>query len=183
MPGSRVHGPRAVLVSGAPGTGKSTLAAALVLVVALLAAIQATVGLNVVGWAVGLVVATVAAVLLAVALHRGVTTRFGPANVVTLVRASLGQVVAALVAALVTAGAVVALPQAASAAEPFSKTMLYGATSGPSGSEGVVAIDSRGRESDDARAGETEDLLEHPTSPVGTHRELLLLEGHSAHGA
>lgn len=47
---------------------------------------------------------------------------------------------AALVAALVTAGAVVALPQAASAAEPFSKTMLYGATSGPSGSEGVVAI-------------------------------------------
>ncbi len=71
----------------------------LVLVVALLAAIQATVGLNVGGWAVGLLVATVAAVLLAVALHRGGTTRFGPANVVTLVRASLGQVVAALVAA------------------------------------------------------------------------------------
>ena len=71
----------------------------LVMVVALLAAIQATVGLNAVGWAVGLVVATVAAILLAVALHRGVTTRFGPANVVTLVRASLGQVVAALVAA------------------------------------------------------------------------------------
>ncbi|WIB77535.1 hypothetical protein DEJ28_00120 [Curtobacterium sp. MCPF17_002] len=47
---------------------------------------------------------------------------------------------AALVAALVTAGAVVGLPQSASAAEPFSKTMLYGATSGPSGSEGVVAI-------------------------------------------
>jgi phosphatidylglycerophosphate synthase len=71
----------------------------LVLVVALLAAIQATVGLNAVGWAVGLVVATTATVLLAVALHRAGTTRFGPANVVTLVRASLGQVVAALVAA------------------------------------------------------------------------------------
>ncbi len=71
----------------------------LVMVVALLTAIQATVGLDAVGWALGLVVATTGSVLLAVALHRAGTTRFGPANVVTLVRASLGQVVAALVAA------------------------------------------------------------------------------------
>jgi phosphatidylglycerophosphate synthase len=70
-----------------------------ILVVALLAALQATVGLGAVGWAVGMGSAAVAAALLAVALHRTGTTRFGPANVVTLVRASLGQVVAALVAA------------------------------------------------------------------------------------
>jgi phosphatidylglycerophosphate synthase len=69
------------------------------MVVALLAAIQATVGLDAVGWAVGLVASTTAAALLAVGLHRAGTVRFGPANVVTLVRASLGQVVAALVAA------------------------------------------------------------------------------------
>ena len=74
----------------------------LVMVVALLTAIQATVGLDAVGWGVGLVAATTAAILLAVALRRSGTTRFGPANVVTLVRASLGQVVAALVAASLT---------------------------------------------------------------------------------
>lgn len=39
----------------------------------------------------------------------------------------------AVVAALLVAGAVVALPQAASAAEPFSRKMLYGATSDGSG--------------------------------------------------
>ncbi len=71
----------------------------LVLVIALLTVVQATVGLGAVGWAVGVAVATTAAVLLAVALHRSGTTRFGPANVLTLVRASLGQGVAALVAA------------------------------------------------------------------------------------
>ncbi|OII13739.1 tandem-95 repeat protein [Curtobacterium sp. MCBA15_008] len=45
---------------------------------------------------------------------------------------------AALVAALVTAGAVVALPQSASAAPAFSKTLLYATTSDGSG---VVSID------------------------------------------
>lgn len=73
-----------------------------VLVVALLGAAEATVGLGALGWAVGLGAATSAAVLLARALQRTATTRFGPANVVTLVRASIGQVVAALVAASFT---------------------------------------------------------------------------------
>jgi phosphatidylglycerophosphate synthase len=64
-----------------------------------LAVFQATVGLGVVGWTVGLFASVTAAGLLAVALHRARTTRFGPANHVTLVRATLGQAVAALVAA------------------------------------------------------------------------------------
>ena len=72
----------------------------LVLVVALLTAVQATVGLGAAGWVVGIGTATAAAALLAFALHRTRTTRFGPANVVTLVRAALGQAVAALVAAV-----------------------------------------------------------------------------------
>ena len=76
--------------------------AAVVLLVALLAVFQATVGLGVVGWTVGLVASATAAALLAVALHRTRTTRFGPANGVTLVRATLGQAVAALVAASFT---------------------------------------------------------------------------------
>ena len=76
--------------------------AAVVLLVALLAVFQATVGLGVVGWTVGLVASATAAALLAVALHRARTTRFGPANGVTLVRATLGQAVAALVAASFT---------------------------------------------------------------------------------
>jgi phosphatidylglycerophosphate synthase len=71
----------------------------LVLVVALLTAVQATVGLGAAGWVVGIGTATAAAVLLALALHRTRTSRFGPANVVTLVRAALAQAVAALVAA------------------------------------------------------------------------------------
>ena len=71
----------------------------LVLVVALLTAVQTAVGLGAVGWGVGLSTATTAAALLAVGLHRTATTRFGPANAVTLVRASLGLAVAALVAA------------------------------------------------------------------------------------
>jgi phosphatidylglycerophosphate synthase len=71
----------------------------LVLVVALLATVQASIGLGAVGWVVGVAVATTAGVLLALALHVTGTARFGPANVVTLVRASLGQAVAALVAA------------------------------------------------------------------------------------
>jgi len=71
----------------------------LVLVVALLTAVQATVGLGAAGWAIGIGTATAAAVLLALALHRTRTTRFGPANVVTLARAAIGQAVAALVAA------------------------------------------------------------------------------------
>ncbi len=70
-----------------------------ILVIALLGAVEATVGLGALGWAVGLGTATSAAVLLARARQRTATTRFGPANVVTLVRASIGQVVAALVAA------------------------------------------------------------------------------------
>jgi len=79
-------------VQRAPVTG-------VVLLVALLAVFQATVGLGVVGWTVGLVASATAAALLAVALHRARTTRFGPANGVTLARATLGQAVAALVAA------------------------------------------------------------------------------------
>ena len=70
----------------------------LVLVVALLTAVQTAVGLGAVGWAVGVSTASTAAALLAVGLHRTATTRFGPANVVTLVRASLGLAVAAMVA-------------------------------------------------------------------------------------
>jgi phosphatidylglycerophosphate synthase len=61
--------------------------------------VQATVGLGAVGWTVGLLASATAAGLLALALHRTGTTRLGPANVVTLVRATLGQAVAALVAA------------------------------------------------------------------------------------
>ena len=79
-------------VQRAPVTG-------VVLLVALPTLLQATVGLGAVGWTVGLLASATAAVLLAVALHRAGTTRFGPANVVTLVRVTLGQAVAALVAA------------------------------------------------------------------------------------
>ena len=71
----------------------------LVLLLALLTTIQVSVGLGPVGWLVGLAGGTAAAVLLALALRGTGTTRFGPANLVTLVRATLGQVVAALVAA------------------------------------------------------------------------------------
>jgi phosphatidylglycerophosphate synthase len=70
-----------------------------VLLVALLTLLQVTVGLGVVGWAVGVATAMAAAALLGWALHGTATTRFGPANVVTLVRAAVGQAVAALVAA------------------------------------------------------------------------------------
>jgi phosphatidylglycerophosphate synthase len=79
-------------VQRAPVTG-------VVLVVALLTLVQVTVGLGAVGWAFGLLASATATGLLAVALHRAGTTRFGPANGVTLVRATLGQAVAALVAA------------------------------------------------------------------------------------
>ncbi|HVD27453.1 MAG TPA: CDP-alcohol phosphatidyltransferase family protein, partial [Mycobacteriales bacterium] len=79
-------------VQRAPVTG-------VVLLVAVLTVVQATVGLGAVGWTVGLLASATAAGLLAVALHRTRTIRFGPANVVTLVRATLGQAVAALVAA------------------------------------------------------------------------------------
>ena len=71
----------------------------LVLLLALLTAIHVSAGLGPVGWLVGLAAGTAAAALLAVALHHTGTTRFGPANVVTLVRTTFGQVVAALVAA------------------------------------------------------------------------------------
>ncbi|MEP6648456.1 MAG: CDP-alcohol phosphatidyltransferase family protein [Lapillicoccus sp.] len=79
-------------VQRAPVTGA-------VLLVALLTVVQATLGLGAVGWAVGLVASFAAATLLAVGLQSAATTRFGAANVVTLVRATLGQMVAALVAA------------------------------------------------------------------------------------
>ena len=79
-------------VQRAPVTG-------VILLVALLTVVQGAVGLGAVGWTAGLVAATTGAALLAVGLHRTGTTRFGPANVVTLVRATLGQAVAALVAA------------------------------------------------------------------------------------
>lgn len=79
-------------VQRAPVTG-------VVLLVAVLTMVQATVGLGALGWTVGLLASVTAAGLLAVALHRAETTRFGPGNVVTLVRATLGQTVAALVAA------------------------------------------------------------------------------------
>ncbi len=79
-------------VQRAPVTG-------LVLLVALLALVQGAVGLGAVGWTAGLAASAISAALLAVGLHRTGTTRFGPANVVTLVRGTLGQAVAALVAA------------------------------------------------------------------------------------
>ena len=71
----------------------------LVLLVALLTTIQVSVGLGAAGWSIGLAAGATAAMLLALGLRRTATVRFGPANVVTLVRATLGQVVAALVAA------------------------------------------------------------------------------------
>ena len=79
-------------VQRAPVTG-------VVLLVALLALVQGAVGLGAVGWTAGLAASATSAGLLAVGLHRTGTTRFGPANVVTLVRGTLGQAVAALVAA------------------------------------------------------------------------------------
>ena len=79
-------------VQRAPVTGA-------VLLVALLTLLQGAVGLGALGWTVGLAASTAGAALLAVGLHRTGTTRFGPANAVTLVRATLGQAVAALVAA------------------------------------------------------------------------------------
>jgi len=79
-------------VQRAPATG-------LVLLVALLTAVQVAVGLGPAGWLTGLAAGIAAAALLAVGLHRSATSRFGPANVVTLIRVTLGQLVAALVAA------------------------------------------------------------------------------------
>jgi phosphatidylglycerophosphate synthase len=79
-------------VQRAPVTG-------VVLLVALLTVVQGALGLGAVGWTAGLAASTTGAALLAVGLHRTGTTRFGPANIVTLVRATLGQAVAALVAA------------------------------------------------------------------------------------
>jgi phosphatidylglycerophosphate synthase len=79
-------------VQRAPVTG-------VVLLVALLTAVQSALGLGAVGWMAGLAASTTGAALLAVSLHRTGTTRLGPANIVTLVRATLGQAVAALVAA------------------------------------------------------------------------------------
>jgi phosphatidylglycerophosphate synthase len=79
-------------VQRAPVTG-------VVLLVALLTAVQGALGLGAVGWMAGLAASTTGAALLAVSLHRTGTTRLGPANIVTLVRATLGQAVAALVAA------------------------------------------------------------------------------------
>jgi phosphatidylglycerophosphate synthase len=79
-------------VQRAPVTG-------VVLLVALLTAVQGALGLGAVGWMAGLAASTTGAALLAVSLHRTGTTRLGPANIVTLVRATLGHGVAALVAA------------------------------------------------------------------------------------
>ena len=70
-----------------------------VLLVALLTLVQGAVGLGALGWTVGLAASTTGAALLAVGLHRTRTIRFGAANGVTLVRATLVQAVAALVAA------------------------------------------------------------------------------------
>ena len=81
------------------GTVQRAPVTAVVLLVALLTGVEAAVGLGPVGWTVGLAASTAGAGLLAVGLHRTATTRLGPANVVTLVRATLGQAVAALVAA------------------------------------------------------------------------------------
>ena len=81
------------------GTVQRAPVTAVVLLVALLTGVEAAVGLGPVGWAVGLAASTAGAALLAVGLRRSATTRFGAANVVTLVRATLGQAVAALVAA------------------------------------------------------------------------------------
>lgn len=79
-------------VHSVPAVGLTALAA-------LLVAVEATVGLGVAGWVVGLTYAAVANILLARALARSATHRLGPANTVTMVRAILGQAVAALVAA------------------------------------------------------------------------------------
>lgn len=74
-------------------------ASGLALLLALLTVLEVSVGLGGLGWAVGIATAGTAAGLLAVALHRTASTRFGPANVVTLTRTAVGQAVAALVAA------------------------------------------------------------------------------------
>lgn len=66
---------------------------------ALLTVLQVCVGLGLAGWVTGLSCGLVANVLLARALHRSELTSFGAANAVTLARATLGQAVAALVAA------------------------------------------------------------------------------------
>lgn len=71
---------------------------ALVAQVVLLAAIAGTVGLSPVGWVVGIAYGVVMNALLAVGLARARARTIGPANVVTLCRATLVGAVTALVA-------------------------------------------------------------------------------------
>jgi phosphatidylglycerophosphate synthase len=74
------------------------LAAGLVAQVLLVAALAATVGLDDAGWVVGVACGVAASVALAWAFSRDPTHRLGPADWVTLVRATLAVGIAALVA-------------------------------------------------------------------------------------
>ena len=70
----------------------------LIIQMALLATLSATVGLGPAGWAIGTIYALALAVLLTRALHTWNTPRFGPADRVTLTRAALVGSVTALTA-------------------------------------------------------------------------------------
>ena len=65
---------------------------------ALLGVLAATVGIGMAGWVVGVLVGAVTNGLLARALHRNGCTTIGPANAVTLTRATLVGGIAALIA-------------------------------------------------------------------------------------
>jgi hypothetical protein len=82
---------------GAVLTLRSGLAVGMVAQVALLAALEITVGLSAFGWFVGLSCGVVTNALVARGAARGGADGFGPADLVTLTRAILACGVAALV--------------------------------------------------------------------------------------
>src|SRR4029077_15320296 len=90
-PGTYYRGGMVRTVQAGPLTG-------LIAQLLLLAALAATVGLDAAGWVVGLACALIMAAALARGIVRFRCRRFGPADWVTLTRASLAVGVAALVA-------------------------------------------------------------------------------------
>ena len=86
---------------------------------ALLGLLAATVGIGTAGWMVGILVGSVTNGLLAGALHRNGCTALGPANAVTLTRATLvGGIAALIVASAEPAGSAATVGSAGTAGTP-----------------------------------------------------------------
>jgi phosphatidylglycerophosphate synthase len=96
-----------VNVGGPVVAVRAGLAAGLATLVVLLAVLAAVPGIGLVGWAAGLVCGAVLSVAVARSASAGGVDAFGPADLVTFVRATLGCGVAALVADSFVRGAAV----------------------------------------------------------------------------